>query len=698
MLFVALVARHASDYFFLFDDFRVIGYAGHYPLWAVVGAPLLGFYRPAALLIVRAENWAFGWQAPGGYLAVSLALHALCAGLLFVVSRQLVPSRRVAWVAASLFLLSPWATESYLWVSAQFDLVSALGVVGCMAAGIACRRSAGAGAWGWGATGLAFALVGLFSKENALALPVLVVLVFGMSPCPRHESRRRTAAFTVAVAALTLAYIAARQYAISWYKPDLGVGGSYGTAADLYRQADWLWNALSYLRAAIVWPLPGAEPGIGPPGWAIGVLAVLAAALAVSAFRSSWRLATLFTLACAVSVLPVLWAGLPAWSSASGRLLYAPGAWFSLLLALGIDGVAGTGCGRPAWARRLIAGTLFLVVASLGIASVQRQLPAWRSAASLSRASIEQFGARLPFQKMQVFIPNLPFWSIEGPYVLKDYAFSHYFAGQMVPFVRGRPMTLSLSGEQARFVGWAGSQTPSDSVTEETFFLDLPIEGMPLPGELRPARLSVFVTADGRRRSDARVRFDAPGAGPWRIDLDATDLFTVEPSRGQGSADLEIVPAQTDDGPVDRTVTLPIRAAASGGRTIATLTVRFQVVDSSSDGPPMGSVDLPPDPIPPGPGPIVLQGWAVDDVGLRRVWAEAVDARGDRHHLGLATRGGERADISALFPSAHDLFNAGWALAIAREVLAPHPRPLTLEVYAEDVDGRRTQIGARTLH
>jgi len=112
-IMLAVFAAHAFSYFFLYDDFVIVGEASTRTLARLVREPVVQFYRPAMYLWTRLEFALFGWAHPAGYAAASLALHALSSLLAVRLVRALGEDRATAWTAGLLFLMSPWATEPY---------------------------------------------------------------------------------------------------------------------------------------------------------------------------------------------------------------------------------------------------------------------------------------------------------------------------------------------------------------------------------------------------------------------------------------------------------------------------------------------------------------------------------------------------------------------------------------------------------
>jgi hypothetical protein len=113
--------------------------------------------------------------------------------------------------------------------------------------------------------------------------------------------------------------------------------------------------------------------------------------------------------------------------------------------------------------------------------------------------------------------------------------------------------------------------------------------------------------------------------------------------------------------------------------------------------PPYGSVDAPSEPVALSAGVVTFQGWALDDFDLRRVWAEYADASGTIVSVGDAKLTWMRPDVAAVNPAANDIYNSGWVLVLEPRALARMPRPVVLHFYTQNGDGRRAEIGKRTI-
>jgi len=116
-------APHARGYFFLFDDFATFGESGRLPVARILGSPAFDRYLPLTYLLEKAEFHLFGWSHPGAYAVVSIALHLANTALVYLLGRHVCRSAQGALIAGGAFLLSPWSSEAFFWVTGQCDLV-----------------------------------------------------------------------------------------------------------------------------------------------------------------------------------------------------------------------------------------------------------------------------------------------------------------------------------------------------------------------------------------------------------------------------------------------------------------------------------------------------------------------------------------------------------------------------------------------
>lgn len=127
--------------------------------------PEKAMYRPL-LLVSLALNHAWSGEQTYSYHLVNLALHGLCAVLVWALLGQLGRPPGTALAAALLFALHPLATEPVNYISSRSELLAAALVLGAVWAEGAGRRWLGLGC---------FALA-LLAKESAIVLPALLLL------------------------------------------------------------------------------------------------------------------------------------------------------------------------------------------------------------------------------------------------------------------------------------------------------------------------------------------------------------------------------------------------------------------------------------------------------------------------------------------------------------------------------------------
>jgi hypothetical protein len=212
---------------------------------------------------------------------------------------------------------------------------------------------------------------------------------------------------------------------------------------------------------------------------------------------------------------------------------------------------------------------------------------------------------------------------------------------------------------------------------------------------ITPERLAFFALTNGAKSSRGSVALWSDETIRWRVEPPAPALFDVRPREGTGPATLEITPIVLP-ADVDRVVQVPIFTGANA-KPAATLAVRVRAMTTRPAGAPFGFVDAPADPVTLGAAPVTFQGWALDSFDLRRVWVGYADAEGRIVPIGDATLGGMRPDVAAAFPNAQNLYNDAWVFVLQPAALSGAPRPVVIHFYAENGDGRRAEIGFRTV-
>lgn len=122
ILILLIWGAHIWQYFFLFDDFALVGDSAATPLSQIFGLPLFGFYRPIPFVLTKAQHWLSSWN-PSAFALGNISLHAINSVLVFVLVGFYSDKTPARYVAALVFAASPWAGEAYFWTSGRFDVI-----------------------------------------------------------------------------------------------------------------------------------------------------------------------------------------------------------------------------------------------------------------------------------------------------------------------------------------------------------------------------------------------------------------------------------------------------------------------------------------------------------------------------------------------------------------------------------------------
>lgn len=300
-VFAALAFAPALGGGFVFDDHLLIE-----------GNPLLdGPLRRIWLGDGSADFWPLTyslfwveWRAlgasPAGYHAVSIALHAVTAVLLWRVLRRLrVPG---APLGAAAFAVHPVAVESVAWISEQKNVLSGALFLGAALLFLRHREEGGRGRY---AGALLLFLLALLAKTSTVMLPAaLLAIAWVKVGRLRREDARATAPFfalSLALGAVTV-----------WFQLDRALAATPSGRGPGERLVGAAFALLHYLRTAFLpvdlafvsppWPVAPGEPRFFLPLLAL----LLAAAAAPWLWRGPARPLLLAAGYHALMVLPVL--------------------------------------------------------------------------------------------------------------------------------------------------------------------------------------------------------------------------------------------------------------------------------------------------------------------------------------------------------------------------------------------------------
>lgn len=224
-------------------------------------------YRPLRIFSYMVDYRIAGGLDPAVFHRSNLAYHAAVTLALYALAAVTIGSAAGALAAAAVFAVHPLGSEAVVYVSGRRDLLSALFTIvallcwcGLLAsvrrssarAGVYRAPRLGAGGWVALAAMLAFGMLALASKENALVLPLLAILLW-LAQRGRTPRRRAASPLWVGIAA-SVAVLAGT--AVWLYGRALGPHlGALASGDALAPQPALSVRVLAqYLRLA-VWPL-----------------------------------------------------------------------------------------------------------------------------------------------------------------------------------------------------------------------------------------------------------------------------------------------------------------------------------------------------------------------------------------------------------------------------------------------------------
>ncbi|QXP91764.1 glycosyltransferase family 39 protein [Methylococcus capsulatus] len=412
-LYAGLAYLIGSSYFFIYDDTALIDVADGNSVTHILHTSFTGFFRPLTLLVVKLEATGFGWSRPYGYILVSLLMHGLNATLLYAILRRL-DFHIGAFFAATFFLLSPFATETFFWFSSQFDLLSALSTL--LSIWMLLRYlDSGKTRHAMGAV-LSYTGA-LFSKENAIAfVSVLLSLILWQR---KKAPVARTAGLISAFLIPSAGYLAIRSALVgAFHSP-------YGNVLTLVRNSDIASHLASYATTfsdlSLKMPAPLSRLGVLYAG-------TLIAFLAVALYRRPRFTVNTLLLFC-LTLSPVIWTALTPAATADTRFLYAPAIFLIIAISVGMEASLRQpvfSVGRLRIAAHLGTIGTFILLSTAAL-STSEQAAMWRFAYETAHGAVlGVLDAAWKNPDATLRIRNLPLRLTEGPYLVKPYNLVHY--------------------------------------------------------------------------------------------------------------------------------------------------------------------------------------------------------------------------------------------------------------------------------
>lgn len=356
-----------------------------------VSEPTTDLYRPLTTLSYLLNYAVFGdGTNPAGYHWVNLVLHAANVSLVYALGALIFGEPLLGLALAAVWGLHPLLTEGVTNIVGRADLLAACGIL----MGLLCHVRATAGS-GWRKAGWLIALalsqtIGLFSKENGVVLPALM-LAYDQIWSERAVWRRRILSYAVLALPFAAFFVLRSQLHmhldVPFHKNPL-VGAAFWTARmtalkvlgrflwlfvwPARLSADYSYNSVPLFQ----WPLAGWGDLQAPV-----VLALCMAGIALAfRLRRENRPICFFTFFFFVALAPTSNLFLLIGSAMSERFMYLP--------AIGLTGCAlGLICALARRYRQLIPRKVVWVAAgalclALGVRTYARNFD-WLDEATL---------------------------------------------------------------------------------------------------------------------------------------------------------------------------------------------------------------------------------------------------------------------------------------------------------------------------
>ena len=399
-------------YFFVFDDYKLVGQALELSITELVVRPHFHYFRPAVHALMALEAAAFGWRLPAGYAMMGLALHVLNAAMLSSLLRRLGFAEVTALFAGCVFLLAPWSMEAIFWVSCRFELLATACLLCALHVGLAIRSTA---SWRQKALFFVVMMAACLSKESGAVALCLVLALSRSSALP--GSKRMSRSLWRLGLATVLVYALLRVLVMTRFGDGDPLAGEGGNLFALLMGAE-VWQNLRAHLVAIAIPRLSAE-------WsgAAWLHAALIAIGLLSTLRCAPKKGAVSLLVALAVLLPALWLPRDALSTQGGRLLYLPSLVIAPMVAFGWVALV-----EPRGWRACVCGSLFVVWASFATLSAHHQGTLWSAAYGVSKQALHDVRERAKGAEAY-HVENLPFVMREGPYLLKHYAFRWYEGG-----------------------------------------------------------------------------------------------------------------------------------------------------------------------------------------------------------------------------------------------------------------------------
>jgi protein O-mannosyl-transferase len=361
-----------------------------------------GVYRPMVTL-----SWMFNYVLLGnrdraaGYHVVNLALHMATVLLAWRLALEVWTTPMAAFFTAAIFALHPVNSEAVTNVAGRADLMAALGVLAALLLHARPMRASGWRSVLRPAGILAATLFGVFSKENAVVVPAVMLLYDVVIRRERSFPWRRVLPAYAATTSGVIVMLMVRHSVLSSLpSPDVPfvdnplVGAGFWTARLTALEVIWRYVGLLVWPQRLSWDYSYNQIPMATMAGGLASLAGIVSVLAVLVWLARRHPAASFFGAFSfVALLPVSNLLFFIGTIMAERLLYLPSLGFSgcLVAVLGL-GWSGSSLARS---RILAVACLAVIVGALGLRTWQRNFDwtdgekLWASAVDVSPNSFK---------------------------------------------------------------------------------------------------------------------------------------------------------------------------------------------------------------------------------------------------------------------------------------------------------------------
>ena len=351
-----------------------------------------GVFRPFTTLTYLFNYAILGnHDRPAGYHAVNLLIHLANALMIYALATRFIRRFWPAFFIAAIWGVHPVLTEAVTNIVGRADLLAATGLIAGFLAYLQSIEAIGWRRWAWLGSLSAFTFMGVFSKENAVVLPGVIV-VYELAFRKRREWRQGLAGLLVTLISMApMFYQRSVVLAASLPKevpftdnPILGAGFRAGrlTAIDVLVRYLWLMLWPARLSSDYSWSeIPIAHGGVKDCIALFAVLALIPAM--VFLYRRSRGVFFLSCIALAW-IAPVCNVLFPIGTIMAERFLYVPLLGFVTCVVLGIY-TATKQLRMPAYAPVVVC--LLLIAALTGRTWVRNS--DWKDDLSIATASVQ---------------------------------------------------------------------------------------------------------------------------------------------------------------------------------------------------------------------------------------------------------------------------------------------------------------------